>query len=282
MSLTRLAALLVLLLALAAPAQARFLTPDTYDPWIAGVDINRYAYSGNDPVNQSDPNGHDMYVIGGTSVIAPSPYNGMQAPTVIVPADLDQKLGRGSAERSPKSFKSTDLFSHQTLVETPSKMKGRSALDAIGKALAENATPNGGTATVAGTTNDAGNIGPIIGPNEVRSYLVKSGKDSPYSDIVVNVTRANHTLANGYIMRYAIMKPDGSIEIVTYGEGTALKQSSLNPLVNIFNRWVWEANHDEVEEAASGAAEDSSSNSTAADPNGGQPAETSPCGAWKC
>jgi RHS repeat-associated protein len=40
------------------PLLARFITPDTWDPEIPGVDINRYAYAGNDPVNQSDPNGH--------------------------------------------------------------------------------------------------------------------------------------------------------------------------------------------------------------------------------
>jgi hypothetical protein len=36
----------------------RFISPDTWDPWIAGVDINRYAYSGNDPINGGDPKGH--------------------------------------------------------------------------------------------------------------------------------------------------------------------------------------------------------------------------------
>jgi RHS repeat-associated protein len=40
------------------PDLARFITPDTWDPTLAGVDINRYAYAGNDPVNGSDPNGH--------------------------------------------------------------------------------------------------------------------------------------------------------------------------------------------------------------------------------
>ncbi len=40
------------------PLGGRFLTPDTYDPWEAGVGTNRYAYAGNDPVNFSDPNGH--------------------------------------------------------------------------------------------------------------------------------------------------------------------------------------------------------------------------------
>ncbi len=42
------------------PDLGRFLTPDTWDPILAGVDINRYAYSLNDPVNLSDPLGHDI------------------------------------------------------------------------------------------------------------------------------------------------------------------------------------------------------------------------------
>jgi RHS repeat-associated protein len=40
------------------PELGRFLTPDTWDPWKQGVDINRYTYALNDPVNLSDPNGH--------------------------------------------------------------------------------------------------------------------------------------------------------------------------------------------------------------------------------
>jgi RHS repeat-associated protein len=40
------------------PLLARFLTPDTWNPELPGVDFNRYAYAGNDPVNASDPNGH--------------------------------------------------------------------------------------------------------------------------------------------------------------------------------------------------------------------------------
>ncbi|MEQ1518748.1 MAG: RHS repeat-associated core domain-containing protein, partial [Usitatibacteraceae bacterium] len=40
------------------PNLGRFLTPDTWDPILAGVDFNRYAYAANDPVNFSDSNGH--------------------------------------------------------------------------------------------------------------------------------------------------------------------------------------------------------------------------------
>jgi hypothetical protein len=46
------------LFAIASTASARFLSSDNWDPWLAGVDINRYAYSGNDPINLSDPTGH--------------------------------------------------------------------------------------------------------------------------------------------------------------------------------------------------------------------------------
>ena len=35
-----------------------FLSPETWDPMIAGVDVNRYAYAGGDPVNGKDPGGH--------------------------------------------------------------------------------------------------------------------------------------------------------------------------------------------------------------------------------
>ena len=34
------------------------LSPDTFDPYLAGVDFNRYAYAGNDPINGADANGH--------------------------------------------------------------------------------------------------------------------------------------------------------------------------------------------------------------------------------
>ena len=44
-------------------AQARFVSPDDWDPTIPGVGTNRYSYAFNDPVNQSDPNGHILPAI---------------------------------------------------------------------------------------------------------------------------------------------------------------------------------------------------------------------------
>lgn len=59
---TSLALLLVASLVLpgivTSPAHAVFISPDTIDPTLPGVGTNRYAYSLNDPVNLSDPNGH--------------------------------------------------------------------------------------------------------------------------------------------------------------------------------------------------------------------------------
>ncbi len=39
-------------------SQARFISGDGWDPTLPGVGVNRYAYSQNDPINKSDPNGH--------------------------------------------------------------------------------------------------------------------------------------------------------------------------------------------------------------------------------
>ena len=48
------------------PKLGRFLSPDTWDPTLPGVDINRYAYAGNDPINGSDPGGHASRIVGCT------------------------------------------------------------------------------------------------------------------------------------------------------------------------------------------------------------------------
>ncbi|MEX3010524.1 RHS repeat-associated core domain-containing protein [Hoeflea sp. TYP-13] len=38
----------------------RFISPDDWDPNIPGVGPNRYSYSQNDPINKSDPSGHQF------------------------------------------------------------------------------------------------------------------------------------------------------------------------------------------------------------------------------
>jgi RHS repeat-associated protein len=41
------------------PERAQFNSPDDWDPTLAGVGTNRYAYAQNDPVNKADPSGHN-------------------------------------------------------------------------------------------------------------------------------------------------------------------------------------------------------------------------------
>ncbi|MCR4265780.1 RHS repeat-associated core domain-containing protein, partial [Nitratireductor sp. ZSWI3] len=41
------------------PVFGRFISPDDWDPTLPGVGTNRYAYAQNDPINKSDPSGHD-------------------------------------------------------------------------------------------------------------------------------------------------------------------------------------------------------------------------------
>jgi hypothetical protein len=65
--LTRVLSLLLIGATLSAPfastANARFISPDDWDPTMDGVGTNRYAYAQNDPVNKSDPNGHITYSV---------------------------------------------------------------------------------------------------------------------------------------------------------------------------------------------------------------------------
>jgi hypothetical protein len=65
-------------------ANARFISPDTMDPTMPGVGTNRYAYSGNDPVNKSDPNGHQMGHNGGPP-LDPTDLDGDNIPDFLDP-----------------------------------------------------------------------------------------------------------------------------------------------------------------------------------------------------
>jgi len=47
------------------PKLGRFISPDDWDPIMEGVGTNRYAYAENDPINKSDPNGHNAAVLKG-------------------------------------------------------------------------------------------------------------------------------------------------------------------------------------------------------------------------
>ena len=54
------------------PALGRFISPDDWDPTLAGVGTNRYAYAGNDPVNKADANGHGWLADVAKSIVIPA------------------------------------------------------------------------------------------------------------------------------------------------------------------------------------------------------------------
>jgi len=96
-------------------AEARFLSPDTFDPWQEGVDINRYTYSGNDPINGSDPNGHENE---NTNADAFRQYvrdngvppPGLEEPTMVPSEDIDF-----SQDNIKSEFKAGDLKLAETI-----------------------------------------------------------------------------------------------------------------------------------------------------------------------
>ncbi|SDG38926.1 hypothetical protein SAMN04488117_11878 [Celeribacter baekdonensis] len=51
----------------ATQSSAMFIQPDWLDPTQPGVGLNRVAYSANDPVNLSDPNGNLTVAVKGTN-----------------------------------------------------------------------------------------------------------------------------------------------------------------------------------------------------------------------
>ncbi|MEX3012084.1 RHS repeat-associated core domain-containing protein, partial [Hoeflea sp. TYP-13] len=54
------------------PTFGRFISPDDWDPILEGVGPNRYAYASNDPINKTDPNGHQS--LGSVSPAGPAAY----------------------------------------------------------------------------------------------------------------------------------------------------------------------------------------------------------------
>jgi RHS repeat-associated protein len=79
------------------PNLGRFLSPDTWDPTIPGVDINRYAYAGNDPINGMDPSGHlttlaDNKTLGDGKTFSGNNSNGGRDKGITVGGDIQGRF----------------------------------------------------------------------------------------------------------------------------------------------------------------------------------------------
>jgi hypothetical protein len=155
-----------------------------------------------------------------------------------------------------------DMWQHDYLYVTPapSDLQGPEALAAVNKALRANPTPGKDQpASPNGTRNDVGDITVMDGDdNFVKSFVVPTFSDKPTAtapartDTVVNYTvKGEHILDEGFVMRYGVMGADGSISIVTYGEGNgSLQVEALEGIWGGQARDVWKTVDGEVFDAA--------------------------------
>ena len=145
---------------------------------------------------------------------------------------------------------------HTYMVRTsaPAVLRGADGLAALGRALIADATPGRPRpATPQGTRNDVGEIWfGDSGHNFVRSFTSPSPVPARVSDMVINYTIAGeHTIDEGFVLRYARLMPSGVLELVSYGEGNSFKQ---NPALAII--WlpqvqaVWQQNQRDIIAAA--------------------------------
>ena len=87
--------------------------------------------------------------------------------------------------------------------------------------------------------------------NYVKTYRVPS-KDPNRSDAVINYTIPGAHMANeGFVIRFARLRRDGRVEIVTYGEGNAFEMNPLfGPVWKPHVREAWTNNSLSVIERA--------------------------------
>jgi hypothetical protein len=98
----------------------------------------------------------------------------------------------------------------------------------------------GDPASESGTKVDAGY------GNYVRAYTVTSPDPARFTDIVVNYTIAGeHGFHEGYVIRYGERAEDGTLTLVSYGEGNAGWQHPVSP-VHLGTNWMWDRNHDRI------------------------------------
>jgi hypothetical protein len=133
---------------------------------------------------------------------------------------------------------------HSYFVPTPTNIPfNEQNRDLVGQSIIHSPVPNtdASPATPEGTRNDA------YAGQYVRSYVVASPDPTRYTDIMVNYTIAGeHTLQEGYVMRYGEIQPDGTTRMVSYGEGNAFAQRPYSPL-NPFNDSLWESNQADIQ-----------------------------------
>lgn len=230
----------VLALGASLPASARFLSKDPVPASPDnGQNFNRYWYANNNPYRFSDPDGREAIVKDGRIWIKPVDSS---VPAVNLPNNV-----------AAVGF-SNSMISHDYNITTSTSLTDSKA---VGNAIANNPTPGvDGRATPTGTVNNVGHLPYMAldgGTNMVRSYSIASPDPSKFTDITVNYTiDGQHSMEEGFVMKFGAIGADGSITLRSYGEGDALPQMEIfKPVWDKPLNDTWQKNHQEIIQAAS-------------------------------
>jgi hypothetical protein len=145
--------------------------------------------------------------------------------------DIDLPRIPGTEGISPFDF---NFHDYRVPVLAPPELSGREGLLAVQRELLRDPTPGRDReARPKGVVNDVGDLRwRDNDTNYVKTYRVPS-KDPNRSDAVINYTIPGAHVANeGFVIRFARLRKDGRVEIITYGEGNAVEMNPrLKPVI---------------------------------------------------
>ncbi len=224
-------------------ANARFISPDNWDPTMPGVGTNRYAYAGNDPVNKSDPNGHfwgvAIGIIGGiigsllggtTPANAPGPNDkaqslsgGQQLAGMAAGAAAGLKTGKLVGDVVGAYAKKKSKEEEKSITTETSKVVNTQKLSIDRNLEPGDLGIKGKIESLKGTVKVKDGIvtvridlvkGKIDNPLEVMNNLTKMAKDYGANTLNIEGTFANSRLMDVVGRRYG-MVTDGANDVVS-------------------------------------------------------------------
>ena len=185
---------------------------------------------GNDPVNAVDPTGMECNSVGDVGISCQYPDQNVAGFDALKPEGFPDSLPEGC------------LQCHEYHYTFDAGFGGAEAAEKLTAAAINNPTPgeSDSPATRNGTVNDAGRLG-LEAENPVLSTVVNIAvPGGANGTAVVNFTLPGHEAKDGYVMQYFTADPQsGRVTYHVAGEGTAWRQSRLNPIARVMERRAW-------------------------------------------